>query len=265
MKSSIPAFSLSLSLVVTLVNLAAPASATLHIDDMQSTSLLSRDGKSAVYTRCKNEGDFALTFDDGPYKYNSEIVNELNQAGAIGTFFVNGNNYDCIYDKADELIAAFDAGHIIASHSWSHVDITTISGDQLHDDIDHIEGALKKILGIRPRLFRPPYGNYNDEALEVLKSRGYSTILWSMDSGDSTGKTVSQSEQEYKNQGRKFPQPGIGLNHETYQHTAEEIVPFAITELQKAGYKLVSVSECLGLEPYRLVEGKTNRDESWHC
>lgn len=83
-----------------------------------------------------------------------------------------------------------------------------------------------------------------------------------MDSGDSTGKSVSYSEEEYKKQGRNFPQPGIGLNHETYQSTADDVVPFAITELQKAGYKLVSVAECLGLEAYREVEGKTSRDVS---
>lgn len=36
---------------------------------------------------------------------------------------------------------------------------------------------MKKILGVKPRLFRPPYGNYNDESLRVLSNRGYSSEL----------------------------------------------------------------------------------------
>lgn len=82
---------------------------------------------------------------------------------------------DCIYDKADELNDTFNAGHIIGSHTWSHADITKLSASQLNQELEKVEVALKKILGIKPKLFRPPYGNYDDDALEVLAQRGYSS------------------------------------------------------------------------------------------
>lgn len=83
-----------------------------------------------------------------------------------------------------------------------------------------------------------------------------------MDSGDSTGHGASYSENEYRKQANQYPAPGIGLNHETYKATAEEVVPQAIDVLQSAGYKLVSIAECLDLEPYEYVGGKTGRDVS---
>ena len=82
---------------------------------------------------------------------------------------------DCIYDKAGELIASYDAGHVMASHTWSHADITKLSESELHTELEKVEVALKKILGIKPKLFRPPYGNYDNDALRVLKDSGYSS------------------------------------------------------------------------------------------
>lgn len=90
-------------------------------------------------------------------------------------------------------------------------------------------------------------------------------VLWSLDSGDSVGKTTSYSTRRYGKQAKQYPQPGIGLNHETRQSTADEVVPKAIAILKQAGYRLVSVSECLGVEPYDYVGGRTERDDTWTC
>lgn len=86
-----------------------------------------------------------------------------------------------------------------------------------------------------------------------------------MDSGDSLGKSESYSEEQYRKQARQYPEPGIGLNHETVQSTADDVVPKAIEVLKGAGYRLVSVSECLDLEPYEYVGGRSERDSSWTC
>jgi hypothetical protein len=57
----------------------------------------------------------------------------------------------------------------------SHADITTLTESDLDEELRKVEVALKKILGIKPRLFRPPYGNYNEDSLRVLSNRGYSS------------------------------------------------------------------------------------------
>jgi peptidoglycan/xylan/chitin deacetylase (PgdA/CDA1 family) len=50
-----------------------------------------------------------------------------------------------------------------------------------------METALKKILGIKPRFFRPPYGSYNNQVLEILKEYNYEVITWNVDAGDADG------------------------------------------------------------------------------
>lgn len=63
----------------------------------------------------------------------------------------------------------------LSSNDRSHSDITTLSKQDLNDEFERLEVALKKILGVKPILFRPPYGNYNDESSRVLSNRGYSS------------------------------------------------------------------------------------------
>ena len=53
--------------------------------------------------------------------------------------------------------------------------LTKLSESELNTELEKVEVALKKILGIKPKLFRPPYGNYDNDALRVLEDRGYSS------------------------------------------------------------------------------------------
>lgn len=110
--------------------------------DDSRTVIQSRGLSNQVITTCKESGTFALTFDDGPYIYENELSDFLISRGVHGTFFVNGYNYDCIYDQniVDQLkhstfhlefchalvlhslilsflFVAFGQGHLIGSHS----------------------------------------------------------------------------------------------------------------------------------------------------
>ena len=102
-----------------------------------------------VITSCTVPRTAALTFDDGPYVYMYDISKILLAAGAKGTFFVNGNNYECIYNNAGKRLKYLHSkGHQLASHTvslpalkssllsdwsdllgsqWSHPDLNTVS------------------------------------------------------------------------------------------------------------------------------------------
>ncbi|BGP19962.1 hypothetical protein JCM10213_006739 [Rhodosporidiobolus nylandii] len=216
-----------------------------------------------VVTRCKNDGDFALTFDDGVYTYGKEVASYLTNNDIKGTFFVNGNNWACIYDNADELIARHKAGHVIGSHTWTHPDISKLSAAELNKQLDLVETALKKIIGVKPRFFRPPYGSYNSDNLQVLKERGYTVIDWNFDSGDSVGRAASQTVKDYK--ALKYPTSYIALNHETKEGTAKTVIPSVVPALQKKGYRLVDMATCLGVSPYQSVGTPGKRDKTWTC
>lgn len=81
---------------------------------------LTSSRQQQVYSNCVTPNTFAITFDDGPQDNQPQFVQLLNNANAKATFFVNGNNWRCIYDDdmVTELRATFAAGHQIGNHGW---------------------------------------------------------------------------------------------------------------------------------------------------
>ncbi|KAJ7022192.1 carbohydrate esterase family 4 protein [Mycena alexandri] len=221
---------------------------------------------ATVYKSCKNKGDVALTFDDGPYLYLEDISNALVAAGAHGTFFFNGNNFRCIYNLAESVKYAHAHGHMIGSHTYAHKDLTTLTSDQIHNEMWLVEQALQRIIGVTPAFMRPPYGLYNDLVRQVSHVRNQSLVIWDFDSGDSTGSSVTSSEALYAAVASKNPSNVLAVNHETSETTAHQVLPYAISTLKAAGYKLVTVAECLGLPAYQHVGTPGTPDpNTWKC
>ncbi|EDR10826.1 carbohydrate esterase family 4 protein [Laccaria bicolor S238N-H82] len=228
---------------------------------------LERRAKAQVITKCTVPNTVALTFDDGPWVYLYDVSNALTGAGAKGTFFFNGNNWGCIYDPEEvkRVKFAYNAGHQVASHTWAHKDLTTLTWDQIHDEMWRVEQALMRITGAYPAFMRPPYGNYNDMVLEASGIRGQSVVIWDFDSGDSGGASVATSKNLYDQIIARHPSTILPLNHETIETTVHQVLPYAIKKLQAAGYRLVTLAECLGKAPYQSVAAPSTPDANWHC
>ncbi|KAJ7268979.1 hypothetical protein C8J57DRAFT_329217, partial [Mycena rebaudengoi] len=220
-----------------------------------------------VYDACINANDIALTFDDGPYIYLRSISDHFTAAGAKATFFMNGNNWDCIYnaDRISDVKYAYAAGHMIGSHTWSHADLTTLSTAQIQDSMFRMEEAFSRIIGIRPAFMRPPYGDYNSNIQSIAAARGQSLALWDWDTGDADGNTTAQSEAVYNDVANAKVQNALILEHETEETTANTLVPFAIKLFQSKGYSLVTMAQCLGVDPYQAVGVPQQQSSSWTC
>jgi peptidoglycan/xylan/chitin deacetylase (PgdA/CDA1 family) len=182
---------------------------------------------------------------------------------------MNGNNWGCIYDYADKIIAAHNAGWTLGNHGYSHAHMGSLTWDQAHNELWLVEQAFIKILGLKPLYFRPPYGETSDTLMAVLANRGYKkAFLWSDDTQDSDGATPAFSENIYTQIAKTYPQPHLVLNHETIQTTSSQVMPYAVPLLKKAGYKLVAVDTCLGSGgewPYEYVGAPQQRDSTWTC
>jgi len=239
-------------------------SAVLAVTAMPA-NLTERASLAQVITQCTVPNTAALTFDDGPWYYIYDISKALVAAGAKGTFFFNGNNYGCIYDadNVKRVKYAYDKGHQVGSHTWAHLDLATLSWDKIHDEMWRVEQALQRIVGVTPAFMRPPYGSYNDLVRQAAYVRGQKLAIWDFDSGDSTGSTAAQSDDAYDALAKKHPNTILALNHEVYEQTAHVVVPHAISVLQAKGYKLVTLAECLGVQPYQSV--KAPQTGTWTC
>ncbi|KAF8673085.1 Polysaccharide deacetylase [Rhizoctonia solani] len=246
---------------------AAFASSIIGVFAAPTDGTLLTRAAPQVITKCTVPNTVALTFDDGPYQYIYDIVNTLEKAGAKGTFFFNGNNYECIYSAENQkrLKYVYDRGHQIGSHTWGHKDLATLSWDQVHDEMWRVEQALQRILGVMPACMRPPFGSYNDNVQNVAGVRGQKIVNWDFDSRDSAGASAAESNGLYDQIISQRPSTILALNHETYASTAYDVLPHAIQKLQAAGYRLVTVAECLGEQPYQSVGSPQTPDASWTC
>jgi len=208
------------------------------------------------YTRtCTLNNTWALTFDDGPALGTSALLDALDVIGVKVTFFVNGLNFNCIYqpEVAAILKRAYDSGHQVASHTWSHEDLTTLSKEEIIRQAYDLEDAFRDIIGAAPRYLRPPYGNYNETVTAILRELNYVVVGWDIDTEDALlGNTttvdelVAHVENQYKTH---TPGPHISLAHETVNSTSYITGPWAATYVKSIGYQLLTVGGCLGDDP----------------
>ncbi|KAF9079312.1 Carbohydrate esterase 4 protein [Mortierella sp. AD031] len=234
----------------TFVN-AAPTATNLdndaHIAGFSRAVSKAATGVQIVY-KCVTPNTMAMTFDDGPFEYFANITELFNLNGAKATFFINGDNYDSIFNYEDELQNAYDAGHQIASHTWSHADLATLSVSQINYEMSELDAAIKSIIGVSPMYMRPPYGSINDLVINTIGTR-YTIVMWSLDTNDWQDEDDwTKGYQVYTDNIKKTNNsPGeIVLEHETIQMTAFELAPRAIKYAKSMGWKLVTVAECLG-------------------
>ncbi|KZS95399.1 carbohydrate esterase family 4 protein [Sistotremastrum niveocremeum HHB9708] len=179
-------------------------------------------------------------------------------------FYVSGA---CIYDEpyTTYLIESYEAGHQIASHTWSHPHLSSLSDDQITSELSQINDAVHTILGVMPAFQRPPYGEYSTDVQDITGGMGQSLVTWDFDSGDSDGDSASQSNGLYDGIVKQHPPNLLTLNHETYESTVTQVLPHALELLTQAGYDLVTVAECLEMDPYLSIDSPGTRDDSWKC
>lgn len=124
----------------------------------------------------------ALTIDDGPSPvYTPEILRLLDKYQVTATFSMIGLQVDAHPGTAREVAAA---GHMIANHTWSHVDLVPLRPVAVADQINRATGAIHTVTGRVPTLFRAPYGAWSRVVLQRCAQAGMTPLDWSVDPRD---------------------------------------------------------------------------------
>ena len=183
----------------------------------------------------------ALTFDDGPGPYTAALLDLLSERCIAATFFVLGQNAE----RRPELIKRMLAeGHEVGNHSYSHADMRRLQPEEQLQEMRKTQKTLKA-LGAEALFFRPPYGSYTQDTVEMAQDLGMTIMLWSMDSKD-WKRHVSLLEELRSSPSdapRSFGLRGVLLFHDTHRRTVDEI-PDIIDALIDAGCEnFVTVSE----------------------
>ncbi|KAG0217791.1 chitin deacetylase [Mortierella sp. GBA43] len=212
---------------------------------------------------CPNPGDWGLTFDDGPTPNTTPLLQILKEHNAKATFFVMGSN---VVRNADILKQEVADGHHIASHTWSHHPLTTLTNEQIVAEVKWNEKAVEDITGLKMKYIRPPYGDIDARVRAVLKKLGYTVVDWTSDAYDSKDFSLNATPNDVAkltaavttlantlttygaNPGAKGV---ITLQHDLYPVTidyARRLFP----AIAQAKLKPMTVAQCLGdATPYQ--------------
>ncbi|KAF4982655.1 hypothetical protein FZEAL_1762 [Fusarium zealandicum] len=233
-------------------------------------------------TNCSQPGTVALTFgetpipldqtrtdrgangfpDDGPYTYTDHILDVLEENNVKATFFIVGNNLgkgridDASTGWPKVLRRMHSAGHQLASHSWSHEDLSAASDEIRQQQIIYNEMAFRNIFGWFPKYLRPPYGSCSrvSGCLDYVTKLGYHVVNWNLDTKDYEHDSPSeiQTSKSTFSEGVSTAANShsyIELSHDVHQQTAYNLTSFMIKTIKERGYRAVTVGECLGDSP----------------
>jgi peptidoglycan/xylan/chitin deacetylase (PgdA/CDA1 family) len=123
-----------------------------------------------------------LTFDDGPHPEFTEKVLDVLKAYHIGaTFFVLGVSIERWGTAILERMGA--EGHSIGNHAYSHADLTSLSENEVRDEIRCTESLIGRLPSAE-KVFRPPYGASSPTVDRVVRELNYRKVLWNVDTRD---------------------------------------------------------------------------------
>ncbi len=167
-----------------------------------------------------------------------QIIDILDRYQISATFFVVGE----WADKYPESVRALhDAGHEVMSHSNDHAHFSRLSVEEITADLNACNDKIESITGVRPTLFRCPYGEYDDHVISTVRGLGMEPVQWSVDSLD----WQDISAEEITRRVTEKAQPGsIVLFHNAALHTPEAL-PAIIQALLQEGYTFVPISELI--------------------
>lgn len=185
-----------------------------------------------------SEKVIALTFDDGPDpKVTPMILKTLAKYDAKATFFMLGVNVHYHPDTV-KLVAA--AGHAIGQHSWSHTARADLARAQT--EFGKTNGALEKLLGYRPIMYRPPYGVTRNAMTPMALKERDAVIIWTRIANDTGTKSPAKV-----NLNVGSPGPGeIVLMHDGYGKTwTASALPRILKRMTGKGFRFITVPDML--------------------
>ena len=182
----------------------------------------------------KDKKLIAFTFDDGPSSNNTNLLlDNLDKYNARVTFFVLGSRVD---SNKEVIKRAYLQGNDIGSHTYNHRNLNLLNDSEVISEVEKTNDKIKEIIGVKPTLLRPPYGNLTNHRKELVNMH---TILWDIDPLD----------WKYKNKNRVADEiiehahdGAIILLHDIYKSSVDGAL-LAMEELEKQGYAFVTITE----------------------
>ena len=238
-KHVVTIFSLFLVLLLLAVTTSATSSYSVYFGYNNSRLV-------PIYSVKTDEKKVAISFDAawGADK-TSKIVEICKKENIDATFFLVGFWVEANADKVKEID---NAGLEIGTHSNTHPKMSTLSRAQVENELATSVNLITNITGKKVRFFRPPYGDYNNQLINVADGMGLKTIQWDVDSLDWKGLSGEQILARVK---AGVKSGSIILCHNNSDHILEAL-PLIINYLKSEGYKMVKMSDLVYEDNYTI-------------
>ena len=160
----------------------------------------------------------------------------------------------------EDVKAIKEAGHDLGNHSENHKNMSQLSKEEQKEEIMKVHERVKELTGVEMQLFRPPYGDYDDEVVRTAQECGYYPIQWSVDSLDWKDYGVQSIIDTVSNH-KDLKNGAIILCHNGAKYTAQALEQL-LTGLEEQGYQIVPVSELIYKEDYHMdVTGRQIKND----
>jgi len=199
----------------------------------------------------------ALTFDDGPHEDTEIILDVLERYNVKAAFFICGNNNPrgAIDDPSTPWVSTLHrmhmAGHQLASHTWTHANLSEASPVVRQQQIIYNEMVFRNLFGFFPTYIRPPYASCSAECQADMDRLGYHVINFDLDTRDfinDAAALIGTSKNIFSQALSSDPAAHSYnvLAHDIHHYTAIELTEYMVMTLKERGYRAVTVGECLG-------------------
>ena len=187
-----------------------------------------------------------LTFDDGPNATTTnDVIDKLEKYDIVASFFLIGNNIND--ESAKAVKRAYDLGCEINNHSRTHSNMTELSAEDIRAEFEYTDEKVYEITGEHTKFFRPPYISVHQIVFDNIDVPFIAGI------GANDWEDRVTTEMRAKMILKQAKDGDIILLHDAEGNSMTvEALDTIIPELQKQGYKFVTVTELFkikGIEP----------------
>lgn len=204
-----------------------------------------------VYSVERQDKNISISFDCAwGVDHTDEILKALRIGGVKATWFM----VEFWAEKYPDYVKKINnAGHEIGTHSSTHSYMSKQNAEEIRLELKTSSEAINKVTGKEVELFRPPYGDYDDELIKTATEEGYYSIQWDVDSLDWKDLSATDIAMRVIS---KVQSGSIILMHNNGLHTAEA-VPIIIETLKNKGYTFVPIGELIYRDNYTIdVNGR---------
>ena len=226
-----------IAIALSCIMIAIIAVGIITSTGLKAVSTVTEQKELPIYSVETDKKQVSISFDAAwGDEQTHTLLDILKEHNVKSTFFLVGDWVDKYPDDVKDI---YDAGHDIGNHSDTHPHMTEMSTEEQKNQIKACNEKIKEITGKEPKLFRAPYGDYNNTVVESVKSLDMYCVQWDIDSLDWKDPSPSEMVDRIV---PNLQNGSIILMHNGAKNTPDAL-PMIIEAVREAGYEFVPLSK----------------------